>query len=471
MSIAFTCFFWTSCQTVDSNLPWSNGRLTVDPTNCYLQFENGKPFFWQGETGWLLPERLDTADAEYYLEACRVAGYNVVQVQTINGVPCRNIYGELSIPEDFQFEGIDETPGYGYWKHMDYIIKTAESKGIYIGMVCIWGGLVKKELMNEEQAVRYGTFLAERYKDQPNIVWIIGGDIQGDVHPEVWETLARTIKSIDHNHLMTYHPFGRTISTVWWKDADWIDFHMFQSGHRCYGQSLAKGEHGLLPDSCEEDNWRYVEIGKAAEPLKPVVDGEPSYEGIPYGLHDYTLPRWKDFDVRRYAYWSVFAGAMGHTYGNSSIMSMHGGNGRIGAYGATESWKEALNNPGFSQMQYVKKLIMTFAGKDGQNYFKRIPDQSVIVGENPTHHEHLMATRGEDYLLVYDYEAIPFSVDMTKISGDTKNAWWFNTRNGQFEYIGQFKNSEAQEFSYQALEEHDDRVLVVADSQTDYIQL
>lgn len=64
---------------------------------------------------------------------------------------------------------------------MDYIIRTAESKGIYIGMVCIWGGLVRSGQMDVEEAKAYGTFLAERYKDNPNIVWIIGGDTRGDV--------------------------------------------------------------------------------------------------------------------------------------------------------------------------------------------------------------------------------------------------------------------------------------------------
>lgn len=35
-------------------MPWQNGKLTVK--GRYLAHENGTPFFWQGETGWLLPE-------------------------------------------------------------------------------------------------------------------------------------------------------------------------------------------------------------------------------------------------------------------------------------------------------------------------------------------------------------------------------------------------------------------------------
>ena len=34
-------------------------------------------------------------------------------------------------------------------------------------------------------------------------------------------------------------------------------------------------------------------------------------------------PRWTAADVRRYGYWSVFAGAFGYTYGHNSVMQMY----------------------------------------------------------------------------------------------------------------------------------------------------
>lgn len=183
----------------------------VSEEGRYLKHENGTPFFWLGETGWLLPQRLNRDEAEYYLEQCKQRGYNVIQVQTLNNVPSINTYGQYSMTDGYNFKNINQKGVYGYWDHMDYIIRTAARKGLYIGMVCIWGSPVSRGEMTVEQAKAYGKFLAERYKDEPNIIWFIGGDIRGDVKTAEWEALATSIKAIDKNHLMTFHPRGRTI--------------------------------------------------------------------------------------------------------------------------------------------------------------------------------------------------------------------------------------------------------------------
>ena len=67
--------------------PWSNGRLVVSENNRYLVHENGTPFFWLGNTAWLLPERLNRDEVEYYLTNERLKGYNVEQIQVLNAIP------------------------------------------------------------------------------------------------------------------------------------------------------------------------------------------------------------------------------------------------------------------------------------------------------------------------------------------------------------------------------------------------
>ena len=79
-------------QKKSTYIPWKNGKLVVSEEGRYLKHENGTPFFWLGETGWLLPQRLDRDEVSYYLNECKKAGYNVVQIQTLNGVPSINTY-------------------------------------------------------------------------------------------------------------------------------------------------------------------------------------------------------------------------------------------------------------------------------------------------------------------------------------------------------------------------------------------
>lgn len=452
-----------AAMSLQAAKPWDNGSLMVSANGRFLQFANGRPFFWLADTGWLLPERLDRDGAEHYLKRCAEAGFNVVQVQVVNAVPAVNAYGQLSMTDGFDFSAIDRKGVYGYWDHMDYIIDRAAAHGLYVGMTCIWGGLVKAGLMDEEQARCYGRFLAERYKGRKNIVWIIGGDIEGSVRTEVWDALATTIKSIDTVHLMTFHPRGRTTSARWFNDRPWLDFNMFQSGHRRYGQRMGNKAYPI-PDGTEEDSWMYVDSAWKHRPLKPVLDGEPSYEGIPQGLHDGNEPRWTDTDVRRYAYWSVFAGSCGHTYGNNAVMQFvrPGIPGAYSADGDSKPWYRAMDDPGYNQMKYVKRLMLAVP------YFDRVPDQSIVIG-NGTRYERLAATRGGDYLMVYNHTGRDMRIDLRKISGDRKKVWWMNPADGRLTYLGEHESREMT-FRYHAdAAGVADGVLIAIDSSKDYL--
>lgn len=461
IAIAVGLLILSTTTAQETYIPWKNGKLEVDNNSRYLQHENGTPFFWLGETGWYLPTRLNRDEAEYYLEQCKQKGYNVIQVMVMNGMPAINTYGKWALPHGFDFENIDKDGEYGYWDHMDYIIKTAERKGMYIGMVCVWGSPVSQGMMTPEDAHKYGEFLANRYKDSPNIVWLIGGDIRGDVQTDVWQSLAKSIRAIDNNHLMTFHPRGRTMSGTWFNNEDWLDFNMFQSGHRRYGQRKGDGEYPII-ENTEEDNWRFVESNNELVPRKPVIDAEPIYEDIPHGLHDDSDIKWNENDVRRYAYWSVFAGSFGHTYGHNSIMQMKK-DGIGGAYGAKKTWYDALEDPGINQMKYLKNLMLTFP------FFDRIPDQSVIAGTNGVMYDRLIATRGNDYLLVYNYSGRPMEIDLTKISGTKKNVWWYLPKNGSLEYVGEYNNAVTQFSIDEGYHYGKDRVLIAIDASRDYI--
>ena len=196
------------------------------------------------------------------------------------------------------------SPGkYGYWEHVDWVVDLAARKGIYIGMLPLWGRMVKSGTVNVQNVAQYARWLALRYRDRPNIFWIEGGDVLGDINPDVWRVMGRTLKELDPGHLITYHPFGRTQSSTWFHNEPWLDFNMFQSGHQRYDQDTTPNPKGKTTGgTCRRTTRRNPRSRRWTASLR--------YERIPQGLHDPTQPYWTDADVRRYAYWSVFAGIL-----------------------------------------------------------------------------------------------------------------------------------------------------------------
>ena len=431
-----------ACRTEKENksgLP----ALKVSENHRYLMTEDGKPFFWLGDTGWLLFNKLDRDQAVKYLDDRSKKGFNVVQAMVLHTVPSVNVYGDSSLvnanvstPDTTAGNDFADSAAYDYWDHVDYIIEKAEEKGIYMALVPVWGTNVKNGMVNSQQAEQYATFLTNRYKDRSNIIWLNGGDIKGSDSLQVWKTMGETLRKNDPNHLITFHPRGRTASSDWFHNEDWMDFNMVQSGHRRYDQDTSSNE----VKHYGEDNWKFMEADLKMKPLKPTVDGEPSYEGIPQGLHDTLEPRWTDADVRRYGYWSVFSGAFGYTYGQNSLMQMHQKTDTTSAYGSKELWSEGINAPGSSQMQYLKELMLS------KPYFERVPDQSLLA-ENGEKYNRILATRGKDYAFIYTYTGRNMKVNMGKIEGEKVKASWFDPRTGKYTDIAEIENKGTHEFN------------------------
>jgi hypothetical protein len=284
------------------------------------------------------------------------------------------------------------------------------------------------------QAEKYAEFLAKRYRDKRNIIWLNGGDVKGSDSIQVWKTIGATIRKLDPNHLISYHPFGRTQSSQWFHNEAWLDFNMFQSGHRRYDQDTARTEKRY-----GEDNWRYMTNDYNKKPIKPSLDGEPSYEGIPQGLHDTLQPKWTDSDIRRYAYWSVFSGACGFTYGNNSVMQFYTKSAQAGAYGARMPWTEAINSPGAKQLKYLKSLMDKYRFQD------LIPDPSVIAvqGEKYNYQPVLL---GKKWLLVYCYNSKNIKLKPEVLKRKSFKMSWYSPRNGELISKGIIKLTSSEGF-------------------------
>lgn len=114
-------------------------------------------------------------------------------------------------------------------------------------------------------------------------------------------------------------------------------------------------------------------------------------------------------------------------------------------------------------MKYLKRLILSFP------YFERVPDQSTIL-ENGTQYERLIATRGNDYLLVYNYTSREMKIDLRKISGNKKKVWWMNASTGQLTYLGEYDNNVLIFRPQKTGTDIEDGVLIAFDSSKDYLK-
>lgn len=404
---------------------------------------DGKPFFWLGDTGWLLFSKLNREEAIQYLDTRQKQGFNVIQAMVVHSSKEVNAYGDSALTNKKIAEP-KVTPGntygkgkeYDYWDHIDWIISRAAERGLYIALVPVWGSVVKESHITQAQGKTYAEFLANRYKGYSNILWMNGGDVPGTDSLKTWKAIGSTIHQIDPTHLMTFHPRGRTQSSTWFHNEDWLAFNCFQSGHQTYAQDTAKKDLNY-----GEDNWKYVNDDYAKTPVKPTLDAEPSYENIPYGLHDIKLPRWNAADVRRYGYWSVFAGGSGYTYGDNDVMQMHKAGEKMGSYGSVMPWTQAINMPGANQMGYLKKLMLS------RPYFDRVPDQSLIAAGQGERYDRLIATRGKNYAFVYTYNGRDMQIDAGKLEGSKVKASWYNPRTGTTTAIGTFAKAKAMKFN------------------------
>jgi hypothetical protein len=440
-------------------------KLKVSDNRRFLVTESGQPFFWLGDTAWELFHRLNREEAIRYLEDRAAKGFTVIQavaLAELDGLNTPNPYGHRPLLDnDPTKPDVKDGPNNDYWDHVDFIVREANRRGMYIGLLPTWGDKWNKkwgvgpEIFTPQNAEAYGRWLGQRYRDA-GLVWILGGDrpIENDTHREITRAMARGLRAGDGGaHLMTFHPTGGNGSAQYFHAEDWLDFNMRQNGHNL------------------EFTSRYDQTRKDYDrtPVKPVLDGEPVYEDHPVAFAPDQQGHSVAADVRRPLYWNLFSGAFGHTYGHHSVWQMWAP-GREPINRPLMPWYEAIRQPGAGQMQHAKHLLLS------RPFLTRVPDDSVIVTDRvPSSvpgagRYRFVATRDTEgtYAMVYAPVGRAFKVRMDVIRGATVRAWWFNPRDGKATAIGTFENQGVREFTPPDPGELLDWVLVLDDASRKY---
>jgi hypothetical protein len=318
--------------------------LSLSPNKSHLIDAKGAPFFLQGDTAWELVPSLNQADTVTYLSDRQSRGYNAIIVQvmehefTTHHPAWLDVYGNAPFTTG-SGGALDFTkPNEVYFQNVDWVLKQASARGIavllfpaYLGYSCGNEGWCGTMGANGTAAmVVYGQYLGNRYKNQPNIIWVLGGDYtpSGDVLAEV-SGIAKGIRAAGDTHLMTAH-WGMEESAADLSPAPpWLQI-----------DSLYTYKEQSLYQKAQSD-------GARDKGLRPDFLIEADYEGE-HQNNPTTSETW-----RAQMYEPPLSGGMGFVFGNSPLWFFGtAGDGNAGwalATGNTgifASWRTCLSSPG-----------------------------------------------------------------------------------------------------------------------------
>jgi hypothetical protein len=427
------------------------GKLRVAANQRYLEFDDGSPFFYLGDTAWELFDRLNLEEAQHYLNDRAAKGFTVIQavaMAELVGTNVPNAYGETPL-----INRDPATPNEAYFRHVDEIVNYAEGLGLFMGMLPTWGSSWKLDeahdpIFTVENARVYGRFLGNRYKNNA-IIWIMGGDqnIESEEERAIIEAMALGIKEGDGGeHLITFHPRGPARSAEFIHEAEWLDFNMCQTSH---------GAH-------DHDTGLFIEHDYALEPPKPTLDGEPRYEMIPVGFYykeDSRYDRFDDYDSRQAAYWALMAGACGHTYGHNCVFQFWEPKHKPELW-ANIPWYESLDHAGAFQMGHVRRLFESYP------FHELIPAQDMILDGPTSGGAKIRAARSPKgtFAFVYSPRGESFTIDKRVFNAKRVKEHWFDPRYGCTYYFHTTYNAAFQTYTPPTSGRGNDWILILAEA-------
>lgn len=456
-------------------------RLAVHPDGHYLQTADGRPFFWLGDTAWQLIASTTREECSYYLHTRARQGFTITQVVVLaemDGVNQPSDFGERP------FIGNDPSrPNDRYFDRVAAIVDEAAAVGLYVALLPAWGDKLTApwgagprlfRLDNLPVVRAYARYLGEKLAGRTNVVWMLGGDRPAVLDPSkpdewpqtqakeagfavdtdwrpIWREMAAGLEEgSGAKSVCLYHPAGGLQTSATLHRERWLSINGMQSGHG--------GGHDVPV-------WEMIARDVALTPAKPTLDLEPNYEDHPYN----PWPRWdpatgwfRDHDVRKQTYRSVFAGACGVTYGHHAVWQFAGVRREVINH-ADRDWVEALWRPGATQMRFLRALI------ESRPFFSRVPDQALIAGDPGAGGLHLQATRNAErsYAFVYfPLNDLPATIDLGRLTAKNLRAWWYDPRSGVGRLIGEFDGGARRDFRSPSY--GPDWVLVLDDVAKDY---
>jgi hypothetical protein len=379
----------------------NNSFIKISKNGHYFIDENGKPFFWQGDTEWELFHLFTVPEAKALLLERRDQGFNVIQVMVTGVYP---EWGKMQGMKPWKgmqawLNNNPLTPDENYFKRADSIVAIAEEYGMLIVMGIYHARDNDEGRINTQNAKTWAKWLAQRYKNSKNIIWSMYPHADPSSQPVVRAVVQGILEGDGGTHLITMHPDPSPTSSSFMHTEFWLSFNTLQTW------------------SSDLMNYDMVRTDYDRKPLKPVVNGEARYED-----EDGITP----FEARRAGYWSCLAGGF-YSYG-------HGNNWK-----SPLTWRSWYNSPGAGQIMILGNLFRSL------EWWKLIPDQSIFV--NWVNGNSAARSSDGDWILAYltNMDSITLKLDNITAS-KTATGWWIDPLTGIRTKIGTFPVSENHNF-------------------------
>ena len=373
----------------------SNGRYFVD--------QNDRPFFWLGDTQWQLFRDFTLAEAEMILQNRKSKGFTAIQVM-LTGVgdgTKPNLTGQMP-----WINNNPNTPNEDYFKHVDAVIQLGHQNGLVFVLGVFHQQQTSRITLANARA--YAKWLAQRYRNVPNIIWTMYPKAEQEFVPVIRELAAGLQEGDGGTHLIIVHPDPSPASSSFIHNESWLAFNIIQTWayyERIY--EMVTNDYNLTP-------------------AKPVIMAEGAYEGgSEYGFPVTPLM------VRKQAYCSYMAGGY-HSYGHNDSWRM------------LPTWKSALDASGACQMGVLKTFFTAL------DWWNLIPDQSIFTNQESQGTTLNTAARSKsgDWVMAYLSNQTTVSINMNKITaGNEVEASWLDARAGTQTRIGRFPNTGIHSFS------------------------
>jgi hypothetical protein len=314
-----------------------------------------------------------------------------------------NVYGEKPWRDDNPL-----TPNPAYFENVDAVIRSAAEHSLILSLLLYHQRWRKR--ITVENARGWATWLAQRYRDTPSLVWSTAPKAKPEFVPVLRELAAGLRDGDAGSHLITLLPDPSPYSSSFLHEESWLDFNSMQT-------------------------WKSVELiypmvthDYHLQPVKPVLMAEGAYEaGTEYGFE--VSPLW----VRRQAYYSYLCGAH-HTYGHND------------SWRVLSTWKQALDAPGAVQMEHLRRA---FEGREEWRHL--VPDPTIFAdGGNTTGTVLNLAARHAEgkWVMVYLGANTPCTLHLSKLGGaERATATWIDPRSGEAAAIGSFATRGVQAFT------------------------